>query len=228
MNTNGTRLSKLYNISRSGGKVSVFLSYIFLGLSLAAPIGPVNAAQLDRGIKNGFLHAWIIGLGSVVADIVYMCAVFLGMVQFIEIPLVKAFLWIFGCFVLVYTGIESIISAVQLRTDGREGRQDSYIKTFTTGFFMSISNPLTILFWLGIYGSILAKTSATLETNQLILYSFAIILGLLIWDITMATVASSFRKLLTTSVLKTISVLSGLSLLVFGVYFGLQAFYLLW
>jgi L-lysine exporter family protein LysE/ArgO len=228
MNTNGTRLSKLYNICRSGGKVSVFLSYIFLGLSLAAPIGPINAAQLDRGIKSGFWHAWIIGLGSVVADIVYMCAVYLGMVQFIEIPLVKAFLWLFGCFVLVYTGIESITSASQLRTDGRhESRQDSYIKTFTTGFFMSISNPLTILFWLGIYGSILAKTSATLETNQLIIYSFAIILGLLIWDLTMATVASSFRKLLTTSVLKTISILSGLSLLGFGVYFGLQAFYLL-
>lgn len=44
--------------------MSVFLSYIFLGLSLAAPIGPVNAAQLDKGIKGGFLHAWFVGLGQ--------------------------------------------------------------------------------------------------------------------------------------------------------------------
>lgn len=34
--------------------MSIFLSYVFLGLSLAAPIGPINAAQLDKGIKMGF------------------------------------------------------------------------------------------------------------------------------------------------------------------------------
>ncbi|KAA0550205.1 amino acid transporter [Bacillus sp. BGMRC 2118] len=206
--------------------MSIFISYIFLGLSLAAPIGPINAAQLDRGIKQGFFHAWLIGLGSVAADIVYMFTVYMGMVHFIEIPIVKAFLWLFGFFVLVYTGIESIVSAVNLNTTVRNNG-DSRIKTFFTGFFMALSNPLTILFWLGIYGSILAKSASSLQPDQLVLYSFAIILGLLLWDVTMAAVASTFRKVLTNSVLKFISVLSGLSLLGFGLYFGLQAFHLL-
>jgi L-lysine exporter family protein LysE/ArgO len=206
--------------------LGVFISYIILGLSLAAPIGPINAAQLDRGIKSGFFHAWLIGLGSVVADIFYMCTVYFGMVHFIEIPFVKAFLWLFGFFVLVYTGIESIVSATQLGTDSRES-QDSYTKTFMTGFFMALSNPLTILFWLGIYGSILAKTASSFNTDQLILYSCAIIIGLLLWDVTMAAVASGFRKVLTTGILKVISVISGLSLLGFGAYFGLQAIYLI-
>jgi L-lysine exporter family protein LysE/ArgO len=219
-------IANIYNTSRRGGNLSVFISYIILGLSLAAPIGPINAAQLDRGIKSGFFHAWLIGLGSVVADILYMCTVYFGMVHFIEIPFVKAFLWLFGFFVLVYTGIESIVSATQLGTDSRES-QDSYTKTFMTGFFMALSNPLTILFWLGIYGSILAKTASSFNTDQLILYSCAIIIGLLLWDVTMAAVASGFRKVLTTGVLKAISVISGLSLLGFGVYFGLQAIDLL-
>ncbi|MFZ3588718.1 LysE family transporter [Bacillus sp. DJP31] len=206
--------------------MSIFVSYIFLGLSLAAPIGPINAAQLDRGLKSGFFHAWLIGLGSVVADIVYMCAVYFGMVHFIEIPMVKAFLWLFGFFVLVYTGIEGIISAEQIGTSKKESNE-SYLKTFLTGFFMSLSNPLTILFWLGIYGSILAKTATAFSTDQLLLYSSAIIIGLLLWDFTMAAVASIFRRVLTTGVLKAISVTSGLSLIGFGIYFGLQAFYLL-
>lgn len=206
--------------------MSIFVSYIFLGLSLAAPIGPINAAQLDRGLKNGFLHAWLIGLGSVVADVIYMCAVYFGMVHFIEIPLVKAFLWLFGFFVLVYTGIEGIVSAVQIGISKNE-RNASYLKTFLTGFLMALSNPLTILFWLGIYGSILAKTASSFTVDQLILYSGAIIIGLLLWDLTMASVASSFRRLLTTGVLKTISVISGLSLIGFGIYFGLQAMELL-
>ena len=45
--------------------MNVFLSYILLGLSLAAPIGPINAAQIDKGIRNGFMHSWLIGVGAV-------------------------------------------------------------------------------------------------------------------------------------------------------------------
>src|SRR3954469_1611782 len=92
-----------------GGEVlmNVFLGYILLGLSLAAPIGPINAAQIDRGIRNGSMHAWLIGVGAVVADGIYMLIVYIGVVQFLETSFMQTFLWLFGCFVLMYTGIET-------------------------------------------------------------------------------------------------------------------------
>lgn len=84
-----------------------------------------------------------------------------------------------------------------------------------------------MLFWLGIFGSVLAKTVSTYDIDHIILYSLAIFVGLFIWDITMAFIASSFRKILTTKLLGAISIISGLSLIGFGVYFGVQAFKLL-
>lgn len=54
--------------------MSVLFSYIILGISLSAPIGPINAAQLDRGARHGFMHAWILGLGAMFADLVYIFA----------------------------------------------------------------------------------------------------------------------------------------------------------
>jgi L-lysine exporter family protein LysE/ArgO len=203
--------------------MNVFLSYILLGLSLAAPIGPINAAQIDKGIRHGFMHSWLIGVGAVVADGVYMMVVYFGVVHFLETPFMKTFLWSFGCFVLIYTGIETMLSANKHKI-GEKAKDEPLIKSFFSGFFMSISNPLTILFWLGIYGSVLAKTAATYETSQLILYSSAIFIGLLIWDFTMASIASNFRKYLTAQLLIGISLLSGVSLIGFGVYFGFQAF----
>jgi threonine/homoserine/homoserine lactone efflux protein len=211
----------------SGGKgMNIIFSYIFLGLSLAAPIGPVNAAQLDRGIKGGFLNAWLVGLGATVADLAYMLLVYLGLVHFLEIPFMKSFLWLFGFFVLVYTGIESLFGAGKITMQNQRATV-TYSKSFISGFFMSLANPLTILFWLGIYGSVLANAVATYSTNQLILYSSAIILGLLIWDFTMACVASTFRRVLTNQLLMAISIISGLSLIGFGLYFGYQALTLL-
>lgn len=201
--------------------MSVFLGYIFLGLSLAAPIGPVNAAQMDKGIKSGFLQAWLLGLGALTADIVYMLTVYLGVVKFLEAPFMQSFLWLFGFFVLMYTGIETLMNSNKLLTQSRSS--ESGLKSFGTGFIMSISNPLTILFWLGIYGSVLAKTATTYGTGELILYSMGIILGLILWDIIMAAISSSFRKLLTARLLIFISILSGLSLIGFGLFFGYQA-----
>jgi L-lysine exporter family protein LysE/ArgO len=203
--------------------MNVFLSYILLGLSLAAPIGPINAAQIDRGIRNGFMHAWFVGVGAVLADAIYMLAVYIGVHQFLGTPFMKTFLWTFGSFVLFYTGVESMINAGKVNLEENRNKEP-LIKSLLSGFFMSISNPLTILFWLGIYGSILAKAAASYEGSQLILYSSAIFIGLLLWDFTMAGISSSFKKYLTPSLLVFISFLSGFSLIGFGIYFGVQAF----
>ncbi|MFB6466190.1 LysE family transporter [Cytobacillus sp. Hz8] len=206
--------------------MSIFFSYIFLGLSLAAPIGPINAAQLDKGIKQGFMHAWVLGLGATLADAVYMLTVYLGVVQFLETPIVKTFLWLFGFFVLVYTGIESLLSAGKIISNSRN-KNDSKWRSFLSGFLMSLSNPLTILFWLGIYGSVLAKTASSYAKEELLMYSSAIFIGILTWDISMAALSSSFRRLLTSKLLAMISILSGLSMIGFGIYFGYEAVKLL-
>ncbi|MGE8206392.1 LysE family transporter [Heyndrickxia sp. NPDC080065] len=202
--------------------MTIFFSYIFLGISLAAPLGPINAAQIDKGIKNGFLHAWLVGLGSMVADVFYMMCVYFGLVHFLETSFIKSFLYLFGCFVLTYTGIESFLSVKKITNDPLR-KSESLRKSFSSGFLLSISNPITILFWLGIYGSVLAKAMQSVETDQLLLYSGAIFIGLFIWDISMAAVSSTFRKILNTKFLVSISILSGLSLIGFGVYFGLEA-----
>jgi L-lysine exporter family protein LysE/ArgO len=206
--------------------LGIFFSYILLGLSLAAPIGPVNAAQLDRGIKGGFLPAWFVGLGAITADAFYMLIVYLGVVHIVEIPFVQTFLWLFGGFVLIYTGVEGMVSANEIKA-GSERTKEPLHKSFFAGFIMSITNPLTILFWLGIYGSVLAKTASSYGLEALIIYSCAIFIGLLAWDITMAAVSSGFRKVLNERVLTGIALISGLALIGFGLYFGWQGISLL-
>lgn len=191
-------------------------------------MGPINAAQLNMGIRGGFWHAYVIGLGAISADIIYMLLVYFGVIHLLDAPFIKAFLWLFGFFVLVYTGIESIKDAGKISSPAEmRGSDASLRKSFLSGFLLSLLNPLSILFWLGIYGSILAKAANEFPIQQLVIYSGAIVLGILLWDVTMAAASSIFRKFLTLRVLKGISMLSGLSLVGFGLYFGIQAFQLL-
>ena len=201
--------------------MSIIAGYIILGFTLAAPIGPVNSARLDKGIKNGFWHAWVVGAGSMIADGIFMLFVYLGMVQFLGIPIIQIFLWLFGGFVLIYSGVESIKNANTINLSYSR-QKDSLFKCFLTGFIMSITSPLSIFFWLGIYGSVLAKTAQTNGTESLLIYSSMIFLGLTFWDIFVAALTTGFRKLLNMKSLIAISIISGLSLIGFGLYFSYQ------
>ncbi|WP_226580373.1 LysE family transporter [Halobacillus litoralis] len=200
----------------------MFFSYILLGLSLSAPIGPINAAQLEKGVRYGFFHAWLVGLGAMAADGLFMLLIYFGLAQYVELPLVKTFLWCFGAFVLIYTGIESMTAADSSRASSTKSSTKK--KAFKVGFFMALSNPLNILFWLGIYGSILAEISSSYEQLQLLIYSGGIFVGIMIWDLTMAGAASWSRRWMTSKILKGISMASGIVLIGFGVYFGFKAF----
>ncbi|MFF3100657.1 LysE family transporter [Viridibacillus arvi] len=199
--------------------------YFFLGVSLATPIGPVKATLLNTGIKNGFFHAWFFGLGAVVTDILYMVMVYFGIGHFIEIPFIKTLLWSFGFFVLMYTGIENLLTLHTIEMDSKFGKVVRLRHSLLSGFLMALLNPLTILFWLGIYGSVLVGGAGTLSGVEIILYSAFILLGISLVDLIMATISGGSRKILSTSFLRIISVISSLSMIGFGIYFGIQAYH---
>ncbi|MEK4713831.1 LysE family transporter [Sporosarcina sp. resist] len=202
---------------------SIF-TYIFLGISMAAPIGPVKSVLLNTGIKNGFFHAWFFSLGALTTDIMYMFIVYFGVGQFIDSPLMRIILWSFGCFVLLYTGIENLLSLHKIEMNLKSGKRVRLRKSILSGFFMSLLNPLTILFWLGIYGSILANTAGVSTGYQIFINSIAILVGIILVDFIMSFLSSGARKLLSTKLLKIVSLISSIIMIGFGIFFGMQAF----
>ncbi|KHE68235.1 amino acid transporter [Halobacillus sp. BBL2006] len=178
-------------------------------------------------MRFGFWHAWLVGVGGMMADGIFMMLIYFGIAQFVDVPIIKVILWSSGFFVLCYTGYESILKSASLSGSKSDFRYESRSKALRTGFFMAISNPLNILFWLGIYGSMLAQISNQHESSQVLIYSSGIFLGITLWDIMMASFASGARKWVKPPVLRIITVLSGFVLISFGVYFGVQSLRLL-
>lgn len=201
-----------------GLNVGILISYFGLGLMLAAPIGPVNSARLDKGIKNGFWHAWIVGLGAIVSDACFMLLVYFGLVRFLNIPIVQTFLWLFGGFILIYSGCKALVSSNSFKMDENR-KKESLFSCLITGFIMTITSPLSILFWLGIYGSVLAETVAIHGLSKLIIYSSMIFVGITTWDLFVATLTSGFKRFFNYRILIWISIISGFSLVIFGLYF---------
>lgn len=118
------------------GEVYVFLVGYALGISLAAPPGPVNAIILNESSKSN-LHGTSVGAGAMTADLIFLVALYYGR---IAIPSwAFKFLYIFGGFVMVYFSISVIRSKMPSKTP-----KGNYF----VGLTMGITNPFQILWWL--------------------------------------------------------------------------------
>ncbi|TPE69950.1 LysE family translocator [Halalkalibacterium halodurans] len=199
------------------------LSYIVLGLALSIPVGPINVEMIKRGIKSGFWHSWAVGLGGMSADVVLMILIYIGISSFLTAPLAQFILWVFGFAILSYLGYESIRDAFKnvIISDGIQSV--SKWRCFISGFLIAISNPLNIVFWVGIYGSVLTTTLTNVHSSYALLYSSFIFIGIALWDLTVATSVHFGRKFLNQKFIKWLSIGAGLVLIGFGISFAFQA-----
>ncbi|QCW01958.1 LysE family translocator [Natrinema pallidum] len=207
---------------------SEVLQYILLGLALSIPIGPINIKIVNQGLKDGFWNSWLVGIGGMAADLILMFLIYFGLSERLTTTTAQAVMWVFGAVVLSYLGYESIRDAqnttefgTAVEADG--GRQESLSRSFVSGFLIAISNPLNLIFWIGIYGSVLAATLDQAGIEVALLYSASIFIGIASWDLGLATATHYGRQFVTAKLLRYFSVGAGLLLIGFGMMFAYYA-----
>ena len=196
---------------------------VVLGLSIAAPIGPVNIAMIQRGLREGFAGAFLLGLGSTAADLIYILLAYAGADPLSHLAWARVLLFVAGALVMGWLGVGALRAA--LTRDGDVARQGANAATrsaFASGFSITIVNPMTIAFWLGILSASLAARSRAAVAVEA-MYIAALALGCLLWVTGLSTALHFGRRVAGGSFLRAVSVLAGLALLGFGVQFAVRA-----
>ena len=78
------------------------IQQIVLGISLVAPVGPINIEMLKRGIERGFWHAWVVGIGGMTADVLFMLLIYFGLSSVFMYTYVQAFMYCTGFLVILF------------------------------------------------------------------------------------------------------------------------------
>lgn len=201
------------------------LGFIVLGFSLSIPVGAITIEMLKRGLRDGFMHAWFVGVGGMSADVVLMLLIYFGFANLLTGAVAQTAMWIFGFVVLSYLGISSIRDAFrfhQLNPSSHE-KKGSLSAAFSSGFFIALTNPMNIIFWIGIYGSVLATALQTASGSETLFRSSAIFIGIAIWDLVIAGTAHFGKGFAGQRFMKWFSVAAGIVLIVFGLSFGWMA-----
>jgi threonine/homoserine/homoserine lactone efflux protein len=134
--------------------VTDFLEGLGFGLILQISVGPVCIAVLHKGLAQGFGHAFAMVWGAALVDALYILLSLLGFSALLQIGPARVVVGSIGTLLLLYFGLRYLRAPAA--TTQVEHRDESPLQSFAFGVGLTLTNPLTILFWAGVLGAMMS------------------------------------------------------------------------
>ncbi|WP_139839581.1 LysE family translocator [Oceanibacterium hippocampi] len=194
----------------------LFLKAIGAGLALAAPVGPVGVLCVRRTIVSGRLSGLTSGFGAAIADAMF------GAVAAFGLTLVSGFLLENQVAIRVIGGVLMLALAVRIWTttvlESNGGRaRESLLRGFLTTFMLTLTNPITILAFAGVF-AVLGLASELDDPLLAAILVAGVFVGSALWWIGIALGASRLKDFLDHGGLRWVNRFSALLLVGFGIY----------
>ena len=139
----------------------IVLKGIIFGMILQLAIGPVCIFILQTSIRDGFIVAIAGVLGITIVDAVEMLLATVGISKLLEYKRRQLILTLIGVSILLIYGIYMIISVFYSNNVYEFSLYSGYLSkkegTFICAIILTLSNPLTILFWGGVFSAKIAE-----------------------------------------------------------------------
>ncbi len=136
---------------------ALLLQAVWIGLSIAAPVGPIGLLVIQRTLRHGRVVGIATGLGAAVADAAYGAlgaygvSAVIGALQAARVPLV-----LFGSAFLLWLAWRTW-NAPPPEREAAVGSGPGLLPSFAGTFVLTLSNPATILSFIAIFGSFAAQ-----------------------------------------------------------------------
>jgi len=127
---------------------------LLIGLSIAAPVGPIGLLAIQRSLERGWAAGFATGMGAAVADGIYGAIGAFGVAAVVDgLVAARPWLTIAGAAFVAYLawGIWRRPPAAAAAQGGAPRALGRY---FVGTLFLTLSNPLTILSFVAIFASL--------------------------------------------------------------------------
>ncbi|UZQ56309.1 LysE family translocator [Trichothermofontia sichuanensis B231] len=192
--------------------LGVLFKGMAIGLAIAAPVGPIGVLCIRRTLAEGQLVGLLSGLGAATADAVYGAIAGFGLTLAADFLLSYAIgLQLIGGLFLCYLGVRTFLTspATEAATVAGQGLLGAYASTF----FLTLTNPATILAFMGVLTGLGILSSDCASAALLVLGVF---LGSALWWLILSKGVSLLRTRLTQTGLQWLNQLAGVVIFAFG------------
>lgn len=194
----------------------LFLKGLIIGFSIAAPVGPIGILCINRSLHEGYKSGFVAGCGAATGDAVYGCIAGFGLTLIAEFLIrYQYFIRFIGGFFLLYLGFKIAKSIPAKKTAVLSPK--NLFRTYYTTFFLTITNPLTILSFAAIFAG-LGVVSMHLNYFAASALVLGVFTGSLLWWLILASsITIFFRDKITQPILQWVNRGSGAILIIFGI-----------
>jgi len=189
----------------------MFIEGLLLGLTLQLSVGPVCLSVLFLSISKGFKEGFKMALGVTLVDGVYIALSFLGMASLLKSEALRRIILIGGACALIYFGLSYFISFKNKKDEVKVEN----VNSFLYGVKLTLTNPLTIVFWSSIFGSLIASNKLT-GIDNILTYSLGCITSTIAFLSLISAGGKYASKILSPNIIKIMSYGVGLFLIYFG------------
>jgi threonine/homoserine/homoserine lactone efflux protein len=196
-------------------ELNIILRGFIIGISIAAPVGPIGVLCIRRTLSDGRLLGFLSGLGAATADMIYGAVAAFGLTMVTDLLVGQAnWLRLIGGTFLLYLGIRTFLAkpAEQTAQASRTGLFGAYLSTF----FLTITNPMTILSFVAIFAGLrLGETNGNYAAASLMV--LGVFLGSAAWWLGLSLGVGFLREKFTPAWMGWVNRVSGIIITAFGI-----------
>jgi len=191
------------------------LKGIAIGLSIAAPVGPIGLLCIRRSLEQGRIAGLATGLGAATADAAYGCIAGFGLTAISGFLLAHAaWLRLGGGVALCALGVRTYLSRPTQRE--AQARAGSLLSDYLSTLLLTLANPMTILSFVALFAGFgLVASPSYAAAATLVAGVFA---GSGLWWLFLSASVASMRHRLGGGWMRAVNRLSGAAIVAFGLY----------
>ena len=195
--------------------IHLILKGFVIGFSIAMAVGPIGLLCIRNSLTKGFLQGFATGLGAACADMMYGAVAGFGVVAITSFLVGWRLLFqLIGGLFLCYLGINMLrVKEIREKEDRTQG---SFWTIFTTTFFLTMTNPMTIISFIAMYAGIgVGASDSTLLSACFV--TGGVFSGSALCYLMISFFSSLFRENLTPSGVVWLNRMSGCIILGYGI-----------
>lgn len=134
--------------------VNIILQGLCIGVVVSAPMGPVGVLCVQRTLNKGRWFGFVTGLGAAISDIIYALITATGIsyvLDLIEEGQNMFYLQVLGSIMLFLFGTYTFCSNPVKKLRPHNPQKGTLVHNGFTAFLVTLSNPLIIFLFLGLF-----------------------------------------------------------------------------
>lgn len=169
---------------------ALFAQSLLIGLSIAAPVGPIGLLVIQRTLQRGTAAGLATGLGAAAADALYGAVGAFGVASVIDalngarVPLALGG----GAFLLWLAW--RIWHSAPAGTAAQAGSGEGLLQCFAGTFVLTLSNPATIFSFIAVFGTLGARLSVASPWTMIA----GVLIGSALWWLLLSAAVGRLRS----------------------------------